>query len=143
MDEEGNVNKTKDVDNKTERADKASKETAAVGEKSEEESTDKADEEDAERKEVVSKDKNMDKESKEHTATVGEKSLHRIGWEIHHRFFGVGLLATAWWQLHSGWELYEVEVGGEDLGAIFLGVAGGISGIIVIVYTVQKMLAKA
>jgi hypothetical protein len=54
-----------------------------------------------------------------------------------------GLLATAWWQLHSGWELYEEEVEGEDLGAAFLGVAFGISGIIVIVDVVQKMRAQA
>ena len=109
------------------------------------ESVKKIDEEDTGSKKVESKDERTDKESisKEQTATVLEKSLHRFGWEIHHRFFGVGLLATAWWQLHSGWELYEVEVGGEDLGAIFLSVAGGISGIIVIVYAVQKMRAKA
>jgi hypothetical protein len=78
-------------------------------------------------------------ESKEQTAI--KKSLHRLGWEVHHRFFGVGLLATAWWQLHSGWELYEEEVGGEDLGVVFLGVAGGSDR--VIIYVVQKMRAKA
>jgi hypothetical protein len=35
------------------------------------------------------------------------------------------------------------KVEGEDLGAAFLGVAFGISGIIVIVYVVQKMRAQA
>jgi uncharacterized membrane protein YidH (DUF202 family) len=99
------------------------------------------DEEETETKDMDStKEESTDKESKE-SAAAGEKSLHRIGWEIKHRFIGVGLLATAWWQLHSGWELYTRETEGEDLGAIFLGVAGGISGIIVVVHVVQKMRA--
>jgi hypothetical protein len=106
------------------------------------ESAKKTDEEDAETKEVESKEESADKASKD-TAAVGKKSLLRLGWEVNHRFFGVGLLATAWWQLHSGWELYELEIEGEDLGAAFLGVAFGISGIIVIVYVVQKMRAQA
>jgi hypothetical protein len=92
MDEEDTVNKTKDTDNKAESTVKASTETAAVGEKSEEESTDKADEEDAETKDMESKDENADKESKEQTATVGEKSLHRFAWEIHHRFLVLACL---------------------------------------------------
>jgi hypothetical protein len=97
-----------------------------------------------ETKDVESKEESTDEESEE-AAAVGEKSLLRLGWEVNHRFFGVGLLATAWWQLYSGWELYEEEeeVEGEDLGAAFLGVAGGISGIIAIVYVVQKMRAQA
>jgi hypothetical protein len=95
-----------------------------------------------ETKDVESKEQSTDEESKA-VAAVGEKSLLRLGWEVNHRFFGVGLLATAWWQLYSGWELYEEEVEGEDLGAAFLGVAGGISGIIVIVYVAQKMRAQA
>ena len=49
----------------------------------------------------------------------------------------------AWWQLHRGWELYEEEAEGEDLGAAFLGTAFGIIGIIVIVYIIQKMRAQA
>jgi preprotein translocase subunit YajC len=117
LDEEETVAEAKDVENKVESMDKESK-NAAVGETTEEE------------------------EAKE-TEIVGKKSLLRKSWEVNHRFFGVGLLATAWWELHSGWELYEVKEGGENLGAIFLGVAGGISGIIAIVYAVQKMRAKA
>jgi hypothetical protein len=81
------------VENQAESTDKAPKATAATGEKSEAESTEKADEEDADKKEVVSKAEKTDKEPKEQTATVGEKSLHRLCWEIHHRFFGVSLLA--------------------------------------------------
>jgi hypothetical protein len=85
-----------------------------------------------------------DKDSSKGIAAVGEKkSLLRLAWEANHRLFGVGLLATAWWQIHSGWELYETGIGGEDLGTVFLGVAGGISGIIVIVYVVQKMRPRA
>jgi hypothetical protein len=95
-----------------------------------------------ETKDVESKEESTDEDSKE-VAAVEEKSLLRLVWEVNRRFFGVGLLATAWWQLYSGWELYEEEVEGEDLGAAFLGVAGGISGIIVIVYVAQKMRAQA
>jgi hypothetical protein len=121
VDEEDSATENKDVENKEESTGDETKETAK------EEGKDKA-----------SKAENTDKESEE---PAWEKSLLRIGWEVKHRFLGVGLLATAWWQLHSGWELYEEEVGGEDLGAAFLGVAGGISVIIVIVSVVQKMRA--
>jgi hypothetical protein len=107
LDEEETVAEAKDVENKVESMDKESK-NAAVGETTEEE------------------------ESKE-TEIVGKKSLLRIGWEMNHRFFGVGLLAMAWWQIHSGWELYlEEDFGGQDNGAAFLGVAGGIMGVAVI-----------
>jgi hypothetical protein len=56
---------------------------------------------------------------------------------------GAGLLDRVWWQIHSGWELDEEEVEGEDLSAAFLGTALGISGIIVVVYIVQKMRAAS
>ena len=89
------------------------------------------------------KQERTDTESKEIPAVGEKKSLLRLAWEANHRFFGVGLLAMAWWQLHSGWELFETEIGGEDLGTVFLGIAGGISGIIVVVYVVQKMRSRA
>jgi hypothetical protein len=76
-------------------------------------------------------------------AVEEKKSLLRRMWEYHHRFFGLGLLATAWWQIHSGWELMVSEVGGEDVaGNAFLGVAGGISGVIVLLYVFQEVRTK-
>jgi hypothetical protein len=71
-----------------------------------------------------------------------KKSLMRTLWEYHHRFFGLGLLATAWWQIHSGWELMEEEVGGENVGNAFLGVAGGISGVVVLLFVFQEVRLK-
>jgi hypothetical protein len=71
-----------------------------------------------------------------------KKSLMRKLWEYHHRFFGVGLLATAWWQIHSGWILMEEEVGGENVGNAFLGVAGGISGVVVLLFVFQEVRLK-
>ncbi len=66
------------------------------------ESAKKTDEENApETKEVETREKSADNASKD-TAAVGKKSLLRHGWEANRRLFGVGLLATAWWQLHSG-----------------------------------------
>jgi hypothetical protein len=79
------------------------------------------------------------KESTE-TAAVEKKSLKRRAWEINHRIFGVSLLAMAWWQIHSGWILFEEEdFGGRDNGSAFLGVAGGIMGVAVIGKVVQKV----
>jgi hypothetical protein len=115
---------TKDVEStKQESTGKESKEIVAAGEKGDEIST--------------------HKESEVETLAVGgeKKSLLRRAWEANHRLFGVGLLAMAWWQIYSGWELFETEIGGKDLGKVFLGVAGGISGIIVLVYVVQKIRA--
>lgn len=60
-------------------------------------------------------------------------------WEVKHRLLGIGLLATSWWQVRSGWELMEEEVGGEDLGIAFMGVAGGIAGTVAIIYVVQAI----
>jgi hypothetical protein len=113
-DEEETVAEAKDVENKVESNDKESK-NAAVGET----------EEDAEGE------------------SVGKKSLLRVGWEVNHRFFGVGLLAMAWWQIHSGWILYlEEDFGGQDNGAAFLGVAGGIMGTAVIGKVVLMIRAR-
>jgi hypothetical protein len=118
MDEEDSVTETKDVENKVESTDNKSKPTAAM-------------------------DESTDKESKE-TAAVGKKSLLRLGWEVNHRIFGVGLLGLAWWQIQVGWELFSEEDndnGGKDLGWVFLGVAFGISGIVVIVKIVNRLRA--
>jgi hypothetical protein len=98
----------------------------------------------AEAKDVANKVESMDKESK--NAAVGEteedsegesvekKSLLRVGWEVNHRVWGVALLAMAWWEIDNGWILYlERDFGGgQNNGAAFLGVAGGIMGAAVI-----------
>jgi hypothetical protein len=65
-------------------------------------------------------------------------SLLRCLWEHKHRYFGLALLATAWWQIQDGWELYEEEIGGKDVGNVWLAAAGGISGFGVIIYAVHK-----
>jgi hypothetical protein len=128
VDEEDTVTyptEAKDVENKAESTDKESKANGTIGEKSEE---------------------STEKESEETflSADGEKKSLLRLGWEVNHRFFGVGLLAMAWWQIHSGWELYkEEDFGGQDNGAYFLGVAGGIMGIAVIGKVVLMKHARA
>jgi hypothetical protein len=67
------------------------------------------------------------------------KTWLRFMWECLHRLFGVGLLACAWWQIHSGWQLYEENGEGENQGNAWLGVAGGIAGTVVILFGVQVM----
>jgi hypothetical protein len=96
--------------------------------------------EDVEIKDVENKEESTDKESSEEIAVVvGKKSMLRHYWEVNHRFFGVGLLATAWWELQNGWQLFgEDDNGGKDLGNAFLGIAGGIMGFFVIAKVVQK-----
>jgi len=71
-------------------------------------------------------------------APVAQVRLLRRIWEHKHRYFGFGLLATAWWQIQDGWELYYEEIGGKDLGNVFLAVAAGISGMGLIIYSVHK-----
>ena len=66
-------------------------------------------------------------EEKEHT-----KSTLRIVWEAKHRLFGVSCLGMAWYQLYSGWELFEEEVGGDDMKKIWLGVGGGLLGVVIL-----------
>jgi hypothetical protein len=84
----------------------------------------------------------VDSDTPAAAAEEEKKSLTRRLWEYHHRFFGVGLLATAWWQIHSGWKIMESDVGGEDVGNAFLGVAGGISGVIVLLKVFQEVRTK-
>jgi len=69
---------------------------------------------------------------------VAKVRLIRRIWEHKHRYFGYGLLATAWWQIQDGWELYYEEIGGKDLGNVFLAAAAGICGMGVIIYSVHK-----
>ena len=52
-------------------------------------------------------------------STISEKTKLRTAWEILHKFFGVGLLATAFWQVQSGLSLYASQFGTTDLSVIF------------------------
>jgi type VI protein secretion system component VasK len=61
---------------------------------------------------------------------VHEKSTLRVMWEAKHRLFGVSLLGMAWYQLYSGWELFEEEDLGENMGKAWLGVGGGLLGVV-------------
>jgi hypothetical protein len=61
---------------------------------------------------------------------VHEKSTLRVMWEAKHRLFGVSLLGMAWYQLYSGWELFEEEDFGENMGKAWLGVGGGLLGVV-------------
>jgi cytochrome bd-type quinol oxidase subunit 2 len=83
------------------------------------------------------------KEEPEHQAeeeneeTVTEEKVHakstpRVLWEAKHRLVGVSCLGMAWYQIYSGWELFEEEVGGEDMGKAWLGVGGGLVGVVVL-----------
>jgi hypothetical protein len=68
-----------------------------------------------------------------------EKSTLRAAWEVKHRLFGTALLGMAWYNIYSGWELFEDEVGGEDMGKAWLGTGGGVLGLVLVLYTIQKI----
>lgn len=68
---------------------------------------------------------------------AAKKSMLRRIWEVKHRFFGLGLLATAWWEVQDGWKLFEEEIGGKDIGPGFMGATAGISVTIVFFYVIQ------
>ena len=74
-----------------------------------------------------------------------EKTSTRIVWEVAHRILGVALLAMAWWQVQDGLKLYSLRYASSDnLLSAFWGVVGGLVGIILIVYVLQKTaFAKA
>ena len=86
---------------------------------------------------MASMEDDPSKEAPAETSPPETNSLRRV-WEHKHRWFGFGLLATAWWQIQDGWELYEHEIGGKDQGMVFLATAAGISGTFVILYMVHK-----
>jgi hypothetical protein len=61
-------------------------------------------------------------------------------WKAKHRIFGFGLLAISWWNIYSGWDIFAEEVAeGEDFGTAWLGVGGGVMGVIVILYAIQMV----
>jgi hypothetical protein len=78
-------------------------------------------------------------EAEEEEKVAPEKSAVRSSWEIKHRLFGVSLLGMAWYNIYSGWGLFEEEVGGEDMGKAWLGTGGGILGLVIVLYAIQKV----
>jgi len=87
-------------------------------------------------KEEVTKEE-VTKEEAAHKESHKPSLLRRL-WEHKHRYFGFALLGTAWWQIQDGWGLYEEEIGGKDVGNVWLAAAAGISGFGVILYVVHK-----
>jgi hypothetical protein len=43
------------------------------------------------------------------TKPAAVTSTLRCMWQVKHILFGIGLLATSWWQVRSGWERFELE----------------------------------
>lgn len=66
--------------------------------------------------------------------TPAEKSTLRVGWEYGHRLLAATLVGLAWYNCHSGIELQADDFGAGkvDLVAVFWGVAGGVSLLIVV-----------
>ena len=77
-------------------------------------------------------------EEKAHQAS--EKTMFRTIWEYGHRLLGVSALALAWYNCDSGFEIFARRFGEDDKTPAFWGVAGGLSGAIVVVYVIQKLL---
>merc|ERR1712176_401387 len=74
-----------------------------------------------------------------------EKSLTRRSWEVLHRLLGLSLLAIAWYQIESGIRIYQklfTDSADTNLTAIFWGLVGTISGIIIVGYALTKMAEK-
>lgn len=81
-----------------------------------------------------------------HNPSKGEeKSLTRRSWEVLHRVLGLSLLAIAWYQTESGIRIYQklfVDSATINLSAIFWGIVGTLSGLIVVGYIVSKIAEK-
>jgi len=74
-----------------------------------------------------------------------EKAWARRFWEVLHRLLGISLLAIAWYQCESGIRIYQklfADSATTNLSAIFWGVVGTISGLIVVGYIVTKITEK-
>jgi len=71
------------------------------------------------------------------------KTTIRFLWEIKHRLFGVALLGMAWYNVDSGIDLYAEEYGEkENLIAVFWGVVGALTGVIMIGYIYNIVTKK-
>eukprot|EP00534_Pseudo-nitzschia_fraudulenta_P013477 CAMPEP_0201243398 /NCGR_PEP_ID=MMETSP0852-20130820/41163_1 /ASSEMBLY_ACC=CAM_ASM_000632 /TAXON_ID=183588 /ORGANISM="Pseudo-nitzschia fraudulenta, Strain WWA7" /LENGTH=400 /DNA_ID=CAMNT_0047540415 /DNA_START=146 /DNA_END=1348 /DNA_ORIENTATION=- len=74
-----------------------------------------------------------------------EKPWTRRAWEILHRVLGLSLLALAWYQVESGIRIYQsifADSAGINLSAIFWGIVGSISGLVVVGFFVSKATDK-
>lgn len=82
-------------------------------------------------------------QSRPHTPAKGEeKSVTRKSWEILHRVLGVALLALGWYQIQSGIQIYQrifADSASRNLSALFWGIVGSISGVIVVGAVVTKI----
>lgn len=84
----------------------------------------------------------MEEHENEETVDIkpAKKSIPYVFWQAKHRIFGIVLLAISWWNVYSGWELFgQVTVDGEDFGNAWLGVGGGVLGVIIILYAIQMV----
>lgn len=74
-----------------------------------------------------------------------EKTCNRRSWEILHRVLGLSLLATAWYQILSGIEIYQnlfSDSASTNLSSIFWGIIGTITGLIAVGFIVTKVTDK-
>jgi hypothetical protein len=93
----------------------------------------------------ISNEENPDESEIQEENHFTKKTTGRIVWEVAHRILGVTILAMAWWQIQDGLKLYSKRYTDSDKWLhVFWGVVGGLVGVILIVYTLQKMnLTKA
>jgi len=81
-----------------------------------------------------------------HNPAKGEKkSRTRRFWQVLHRVMGLFLLAIAWYQIESGIRIYQnlfADSAATNLSAIFWGLVGTISGLIVVGFVVTKITDK-
>eukprot|EP00536_Pseudo-nitzschia_multiseries_P011719 jgi/Psemu1/289867/fgenesh1_pg.412_\ len=76
-----------------------------------------------------------------HTPERGEEKSTR-SWEVLHRVMGVSLLALGWYQIQSGIKIYQTffaDSADANLSAIFWGIVGTISGIVVVGLVLAKI----
>jgi hypothetical protein len=69
-----------------------------------------------------------------------KKSVQRVVFEAAHRLLGFGLLGFTWWQVQNGFWLYSQDFSEKDLSDVFWGIAGGITGIILILFIIMIAL---
>jgi hypothetical protein len=68
-----------------------------------------------------------------------KKTTARLVWEVAHRLLGIAILAMAWWQIQDGIKLFSLRYATSDKWLhAFWGVVGGLVGIILLLYVLQK-----
>eukprot|EP00547_Thalassionema_nitzschioides_P001071 CAMPEP_0194211040 /NCGR_PEP_ID=MMETSP0156-20130528/9250_1 /TAXON_ID=33649 /ORGANISM="Thalassionema nitzschioides, Strain L26-B" /LENGTH=570 /DNA_ID=CAMNT_0038938465 /DNA_START=28 /DNA_END=1740 /DNA_ORIENTATION=+ len=62
-----------------------------------------------------------------------QQKRSRSGWELSHRFLGLGMIGLCWYQCHTGLELYELlSQSTTDYIALFWGITGTLGGLILV-----------